>query len=71
MFTKVFALVLIIVAGLTYAGFGNIKRFENIWQGTITDPGRIAVAFYSGIFSYSGWWVLLMSHFHCLILILL
>ncbi|KAK6644420.1 hypothetical protein RUM43_000687 [Polyplax serrata] len=55
MFTKIFALVMIIAAGLVYAALGNVDRFENVWHGTVTDPGRIAVAFYSGIFSYSGW----------------
>merc|ERR1719505_477840 len=29
--------------------------FDDPWEGTSTDPGRIAVSFYSGIFSYAGW----------------
>lgn len=55
MFTKVFALVMIIIAGVVYVALGNVEQFQNVWYGTVTDPGRIAVAFYSGIFSYSGW----------------
>ena len=26
-----------------------------MWSGTNTEPGQIAVSFYSGIFSYAGW----------------
>ncbi|XP_036143679.1 large neutral amino acids transporter small subunit 2 isoform X3 [Monomorium pharaonis] len=33
----------------------HTENFENIFENTNTDPGKIAVAFYSGIFSYSGW----------------
>nr|CAD7439800.1 unnamed protein product [Timema bartmani] len=55
MFTKILALVLIIIAGLSYLLMGNTSNFENAFEGGSTDPGKIAVAFYSGIFSYSGW----------------
>nr|CAD7425370.1 unnamed protein product [Timema monikensis] len=55
MFTKILALVLIIIAGLSYLLMGNASNFENAFEGGSTDPGKIAVAFYSGIFSYSGW----------------
>lgn len=34
---------------------GNTQNFENSFEGTKTDPGSIAVSFYSGIFSYAGW----------------
>lgn len=26
-----------------------------MWVNTATDPGQIAVSFYSGIYSYAGW----------------
>lgn len=26
-----------------------------MWQSTTTDPGKFALAFYSGTFAYSGW----------------
>jgi len=32
----------------------------NPWQGSVTDPGKLAVSVYSGIFSYSGWWGFLL-----------
>jgi len=35
----------------------GFSKFTNPWQGSVTDPGRLAVSIYSGIFSYSGWWV--------------
>ena len=34
---------------------GHTENFESSFQDTTTDPGKIAVAFYMGIFSYSGW----------------
>ncbi|XP_076373371.1 large neutral amino acids transporter small subunit 2-like isoform X2 [Tachypleus tridentatus] len=33
----------------------NIHNFQNAFKGTTTEPGYIALAFYSGIFSYAGW----------------
>lgn len=32
-----------------------MSHFENPWQGSQTSPGHIALSFYSGLFSYSGW----------------
>ncbi|CAG2061723.1 unnamed protein product, partial [Timema podura] len=55
MFTKILALVIIIIAGLSYLLMGNTSNFENAFEGGSTDPGKIAVAIYSGLFSYSGW----------------
>ncbi|CAG9815729.1 unnamed protein product [Phaedon cochleariae] len=55
MFCKVAALVLIILIGLVWMGMGNVENFQNSFTGTTTNPGKIAKAFYSGIFSYSGW----------------
>ncbi|XP_076373372.1 large neutral amino acids transporter small subunit 2-like isoform X3 [Tachypleus tridentatus] len=54
-FAKIIALVLIIIAGLVHIGMGNIHNFQNAFKGTTTEPGYIALAFYSGIFSYAGW----------------
>ena len=36
---------------------GKGQSFDNAFVGMKTDPGQIAVSFYSGIFSYAGWWV--------------
>ncbi|XP_003697755.1 Y+L amino acid transporter 2 [Apis florea] len=55
MFAKVGALLIIIITGLVWVMLGHTENFENVFENTITDPGKIAVAFYSGIFSYSGW----------------
>ncbi|XP_076222325.1 solute carrier family 7 member genderblind [Nomia melanderi] len=55
MFTKIGALTIIIIAGLAWVLLGHTENFENAFENTVTDPGKIAVAFYSGIFSYSGW----------------
>lgn len=53
--TKILALVVIIITGLYVFGTGNIGSFEDPMAKTETDPGKIALAFYSGLFSYSGW----------------
>lgn len=34
---------------------GNVENFSNPFENTETDPGKLSVAFYSGIFSYAGW----------------
>lgn len=53
--TKIFALGIIVVAGIWYLCAGNTKHFEEPMAGTQLEPGYIALAFYSGLFSYSGW----------------
>ncbi|XP_046393090.1 large neutral amino acids transporter small subunit 2 [Ischnura elegans] len=55
MFGKVAALVIIILAGFAYLFVEPSGKFDGIFDGTTTDPGKIAVSFYSGIFSYAGW----------------
>ncbi|GBP88917.1 Y+L amino acid transporter 2, partial [Eumeta japonica] len=55
MFTKITSLVIIIVAGLVWIAKGGVENFEDGWAGTKTSVGDWSVAFYSGIFSYSGW----------------
>jgi len=54
---KVLALVLIIIAGSIHMIRGNAQNLslENLMQDTTTSPGRIALSFYSGLFSYAGW----------------
>ncbi|XP_018330818.1 Y+L amino acid transporter 2 [Agrilus planipennis] len=53
--TKIMALALIVAIGLWHLCRGNLKHFANPMAGTQTDPGYVALAFYSGLFSYSGW----------------
>jgi len=59
MVTKLAALGLVILGGVIAFSNGDHgnghKMFENAFEGTATDPGQIAVSFYSGIFSYAGW----------------
>ncbi|GBN46475.1 Y+L amino acid transporter 2, partial [Araneus ventricosus] len=54
-FAKVAALIIIIIAGAYQLFLGNNQNFDNAFQGTTTDPGYIALSFYSGLFSYAGW----------------
>ncbi|XP_055940600.1 large neutral amino acids transporter small subunit 2-like isoform X3 [Argiope bruennichi] len=54
-FAKVVALIIIIIAGAYHLSLGNTQNFDNAFQGTTTDPGYIALSFYSGLFSYAGW----------------
>ncbi|XP_076382234.1 solute carrier family 7 member genderblind [Megalopta genalis] len=55
MFTKIGALTIIIITGITWVLLGHTENFKNSFENTNTEPGKIAVAIYSGIFSYSGW----------------
>ncbi|CAL1274655.1 unnamed protein product [Larinioides sclopetarius] len=54
-FAKIIALIIIIIAGAYQLFLGNNQNFDNAFQGTTTDPGYIALSFYSGLFSYAGW----------------
>lgn len=55
MFAKVGALVLIVLVGVAWMFMGNTENFSQPFKNTETDPGKLAIAFYSGIFSYAGW----------------
>lgn len=35
----------------------KMEKFSHPFAGSNTEPGKVAVAFYAGIFSYSGWLV--------------
>ncbi|XP_030750354.1 large neutral amino acids transporter small subunit 2 isoform X1 [Sitophilus oryzae] len=53
--TKIFALLIIVAAGAYHLFTGHSENFDAPMEGTKMDPGFIALAFYSGLFSYSGW----------------
>lgn len=53
--TKIFALIIIVIAGIWYLCTGHVEHFNDPMAGTTKEPGYIALAFYSGLFSYSGW----------------
>ncbi|BES97903.1 Amino acids transporter [Nesidiocoris tenuis] len=57
MFTKLASLGLIIICGLYFLFMSAEGRdnFTDVFKESDNSPGKIAVAFYSGIFSYSGW----------------
>lgn len=53
--TKILALLVIVAAGVWYLAGGNTENFDGPFLGSHTEPSYIALAFYSGLFSYSGW----------------
>lgn len=55
MFTKIGALCIVILIGVVWMCLGHTENFENSFANTETDPGKLSIAFYSGIFSYAGW----------------
>jgi len=57
MFSKIAALGVVIIAGIVAIFMGLNDNFtpEKVWENTPSEPGKIAVSFYSGIFSYCGW----------------
>lgn len=56
-YAKVIALIVIIITGMvSLARDGtNVGSFAKPWEGTNTNIGGIALAMYSGLYSYAGW----------------
>ncbi|CAD6194631.1 unnamed protein product [Caenorhabditis auriculariae] len=55
---KVVALLMIIATGLGLLVFGGPQHkdsFENLFENTSQDFTKISLAFYAGLFAYSGW----------------
>ncbi|XP_042221942.1 Y+L amino acid transporter 2-like [Homarus americanus] len=53
--TKVLGLIIIIIAGVYHLARGNVSHFLDPMEGTIWDVSSFATAFYSTLFTYSGW----------------
>ena len=52
-YAKLFALIMICITGFIQLGRGRTEFFT--WENTETDVTVIALSFYSGLFSYTGW----------------
>lgn len=52
---KILALLVIVAVGISYVFRGETSNFDKPLLGSLTQPGSIALAFYNGLFSYSGW----------------
>merc|ERR1711953_1323798 len=55
MVTKILALTLVVIVGIVALFQGGYKKFDNAFAYSETEPGKICLAFYSGIYSYAGW----------------
>lgn len=47
--------MLVILIGVVWMFMGHVENFSGAFENTTDNPGKIARAFYSGIFTYSGW----------------
>ncbi|MFH4974646.1 hypothetical protein AB6A40_001355 [Gnathostoma spinigerum] len=55
--TKILALVIIIVTGIGWLIFSPAEHLHpsTIFENSNADPSHLSLAFYSGVFSFSGW----------------
>lgn len=54
-FGKLIALAILIIIGLIELGSGNVKNFENSFEGTTSNLADVGLAFYAGLWAYDGW----------------
>ena len=52
---KIGGLLVIIGLGMYCLAMGKLENFDAPFASSTTDPGKIALAFYSGLYSFSGW----------------
>ncbi|KAJ3594606.1 hypothetical protein NHX12_003913 [Muraenolepis orangiensis] len=54
-YAKLMALILVIIMGILKIASGDTRNFDAPFEGSSTEPGAMALALYSALFSYSGW----------------
>ncbi|XP_077787613.1 b(0,+)-type amino acid transporter 1-like isoform X3 [Podarcis muralis] len=52
---KMVIVIIIIVSGIVLLAQGNTKNFNNSFDGPPLSVGTISLAFYNGLWAYSGW----------------
>uniref|UniRef100_A0A6Q2XPI6 Cystine/glutamate transporter n=1 Tax=Esox lucius TaxID=8010 RepID=A0A6Q2XPI6_ESOLU len=57
-FSKLLAILIIIVPGLYMLFKGETKNFDNAFEISNVQLSGLPLAFYSGMYAYAGWWVL-------------
>ncbi|XP_056604330.1 cystine/glutamate transporter [Triplophysa dalaica] len=57
-FIKMFALILIIIPGITALVNGKTKNFKDAFHSESFSVTKIPLAFYSGLYAYGGWFYL-------------
>lgn len=50
-----FASLIVIFGGIYTIALGHTSNLSSGFDGTTTQPGQIALAFYSGLWAYDGW----------------
>lgn len=56
-----FFLLLGLYNQINFGGTGNTQYLTEGFQGSSTDFGSIATAFYYGLWSYGGWYIILIE----------
>ncbi|GFO05908.1 Y+l amino acid transporter 2 [Plakobranchus ocellatus] len=54
-FTKLLALAIISIGGIVMLLKGQTENFEDGFQGTTSEAGTVAIAFYNGLWAFDGW----------------
>lgn len=52
---KVVACIVVILGGVYELCMGNSRDLRSSFEGTTTNAGNIALAFYNGLWAYDGW----------------
>ncbi|EDV25951.1 expressed hypothetical protein [Trichoplax adhaerens] len=52
---KLVAVFGLVIIGIAELARGNTKNYANSWEGSETNVGVVALAFYQGLWAYDGW----------------